>query len=288
MNGEFQVDGRTRAFAVLGHPVAHSLSPPMHNAAFRALGWNAIYLAFDVAPERLPDVLPAMAAMGFGGVNVTVPLKEVAFRSLASLDDSARLVGSVNTVQFAPEGMIGHSTDGYGFLRAFAEAFGRGIRGRSVFVLGAGGAGRALALVCAREGAGRVALADLDSARAERVRSEAETMGLAVEVSREPGAWPAAARSADIVVQATTVGMKPSDASPLPASAFRKGQDVFDLVYQFPETAFLRTAREAGARGVNGLDMLLYQGVRSFQIWTGVEPSPEIMRAALRKAVYGS
>jgi len=290
MTAAFQPDGHTGAFAVLGHPVAHSLSPAMHNAALRALGWNALYLAFDVAPERLPEVLPAMAAMGFRGVNITVPLKEVAFRSLVRLDESARLVGSVNTVQFTADGLVGHSTDGYGFLRAFSEAFNAGVRGRSVFLLGAGGAGRALALVCAREGAARVVIADRDRDRAERVRAEAAAAntGAIVEVSSGPADWPADARAAEIVVQATPIGMKPSDPSPLAGEGFRPGQEAFDLVYQFPDTAFLRAARAAGARAINGLDMLLYQGVRSFRIWTGVEPPVDVMRTALRKAVYGS
>jgi len=284
------IDGRTRIFAVFGHPVAHTLSPPMHNSALRALGMNARYVAFDVAPEALPGVLPALPAMGFGGINLTVPLKEVAFRSLARLDPSARCVGSVNTLQFSPEGLVGHSTDGYGFLRARAEAFGGDVRGAAVFVLGAGGAGRALALVLAGEDAGRIVLADLDRARAERVCAEARERGARTEfaVADTPAAQRAAARDADLVVNATTVGMRPDDPSPLPPEAFRPGQQAFDLVYQHAETAFLRAARAGGARAVNGLDMLLYQGVRSFAIWTGVEPPADVMRAVLRKAVYGA
>lgn len=290
MSAEFQIDGRTRAFAVLGHPVAHTLSPPMHNAAFRALGWNAVYLAFDVAPEHVPEALRGMAALGFGGVNVTVPLKEVACRAMTRLDESAQLVGSVNTVQFTSDGLVGHSTDGHGFLRAFAEAFGVGVEGRSIFLLGAGGAGRALALVCAREGAARIVLADIEGDRAERVRAEAVALNLGdvVRTSADAGRWPAEAREAEVVIQATPVGMKPGDPSPLPVEAFRAGQLVFDLIYTPPETPLLRLARAAGARGVNGLGMLLYQGVRSFHIWTGVEPPADVMRKALERAVYGS
>jgi shikimate dehydrogenase len=284
------IDGHTRPFAVLGHPIGHTLSPRMHNAALRALGWNAVYLAFDVAPDRLMDVLPAMRTMGFNGVNLTVPLKEVAFRGLDRLDDSARLVGSVNTVQFTEDGLTGHSTDGYGFLRARAEAFGGDLRGRSVFLLGAGGAGRALALVCAQEGAGRIVLADVDRDRAERVRGEALALGAGadVRVADTPGHQAQAARDADLIVQATPLGMKSGDPLPLPPDAFRAGQQVFDLIYMYPETAFMKAARAAGAQVANGLDMLLYQGVRSFQIWTGVEPPADVMRTVLRKAVYPS
>ncbi len=154
----FVPDGKTRTFAVIGHPIGHTLSPAMHNAAFRALGRNAVYLAFDIEPDRVIESLRAMAAMGFGGVNVTVPHKETVFRGLDRLDGSARRVGAVNTVQFTPEGMVGHSTDAEGFLRAMQEAFGRGPEGLGVFVLGAGGAGRTVALECARAGAASVAV----------------------------------------------------------------------------------------------------------------------------------
>jgi shikimate dehydrogenase len=281
--------GHTRPYAVLGYPIGHTLSPAMHNAAFEALGWDALYLAFSVAPPRLPGALAALADLGFGGVNLTVPLKEVAFGGIARLDESARLVGSVNTVQFTPDGPVGHSTDGYGFLRAAEEAFGLRVAGRSVFVLGTGGAGRALALVCAREGARAVALADLDRARAERVAAEVRAAAPAAEVrlAADPGAQAEAARAADLAIQATPVGMKPGDPSPLPPGAFRAGQCVYDLVYMYPETPVLAAARAAGARTANGLGMLLHQGARSFEIWTGVAPPLGPMRRALEAAVYG-
>ena len=147
------ISGHTQPFAVVGHPIGHTLSPVMHNASFAALGLDAIYLAFDVKPERLMAVLPALRSMGFGGVNLTIPHKEVAFRGLEKLDASALLLGAVNTVQFSEGGMIGHNTDGFGFLRALDEAFGRNTTDDSVFVLGSGGAGRAVALMAAQAGA---------------------------------------------------------------------------------------------------------------------------------------
>ncbi len=282
--------GHTRCFAVLGHPVGHTLSPAMHNAALAALGWDAVYLAFDVGRADLMNVLPAMARMGFGGVNLTVPLKETAFGGLRRLDASARLVGSVNTVQFDGAEPVGHSTDGFGFLRAVSEAFGFAPEGRSVFVLGTGGAGRAVALVCARAGAASVALADADAPRAERVRGEILALGAGAEarvVAAVPGEREKAARAADLVVQATPVGMRAGDPSPLSAAGFRAGQCAIDLVYMHPQTAFMAAARAGGARAVNGLDMLLHQGARSFAIWTGEAPPVEPMRAALERAVYG-
>lgn len=283
------ISGHTQPFAVLGHPIGHTLSPVMHNASFAELGLDAIYLAFDVKPERLMTVLPALRSLGFGGLNLTIPHKEVAFRGLEKLDPSAQLLGAVNTVQFAEEGMIGHNTDGFGFLRALDEAFGRNTRGDAVFVLGSGGAGRAVALMAAQAGAREVTLADLDRARSERVGEEirGHFPGVAVRVVSTPAEQATAARQADLVVQATPVGMKATDQSLLPPEAFRSGQRAFDLIYHMAETVFMKAARAGGAQASNGLGMLLHQGARAFHIWTGMEPAVAAMRAALEKAVYG-
>jgi len=279
------ITGHTKAFAVLGHPIAHTLSPAMHNAAFHALGMDAVYLAFDVLPERLMDVLGAMREMGFGGVNLTVPLKELACRGLAKLDESARLLGAVNTVQFAPDGMIGHNTDGVGFLKAVEEAFGESVEGKSVFVLGTGGAGRAIALTCAGSGVRSLTLADADPARPKKVAMEVEAQFFTgVKIAES---WEREAREADLVVQATPLGMKPEDAPPIGPGAFRPGQFAFDLVYMYPDTGFTKAAAAAGAKAANGLGMLLHQGARAFEIWTGLKPPVDVMRKALEKAVYG-
>ena len=279
-----KISGHTKVFAVLGHPVAHTLSPVMHNAAFRALGMDAVYLAFDVQPDRLLAVLEGMKDMGIGGVNITVPLKEVAAKGLPRLDESAKVMGAVNTIQFTPGGMIGHNTDGEGFLRAVREDLDRSVEGRSVFICGAGGAGRAVALACAGSGARALTLADADAARPANVAREVkERFGVEAKIA---GAWEDDARSADLVVQATPLGMKRGDASPLGAGAFRAGQVAFDLVYMYPETAFMKAARSGGAHAANGLGMLLYQGARAFEIWTGVKPPATVMREALEKEVY--
>lgn len=282
--------GQTRPFAVLGHPIGHTLSPAMHNAAFHALGMDAVYLAFDVRPERLMAVLAALKDMGFVGVNLTVPHKEAALRTLSRLDDSARLLGAVNTVKFDNDGSTGFNTDGFGFLRAVEESFGGGVEGRSIFVLGAGGAGRAVALVSAQAGAKSIALADLEERRTRLVADEIRQArgGVEVEVLTKLEHHVAAAREADLVVHATPVGMKVGDAPLLPPEAFRKGQFVFDLIYHVPETAIMKSARAGGAEAVNGLGMLLHQGAKAFSIWTNVEPPIEIMRSVLEKAVYGT
>lgn len=283
------LSGHTQPFAVLGHPIGHTLSPVMHNAAFSALGMDAIYTAFDVAPENLMTVLPAMRHMGYRGVNLTVPLKEVAFRGLTSLDRSAAALGAVNTVQFLPSGLVGHNTDGQGFLRALREAFAVQVKGLSLFVLGCGGAGRAVAITAAVEGAGRIVLADVDQARCRNLAAEIEAAahGTTVEwTGSESSAWQARSRDTDLVVQASPVGMKPTDICPLPPQAFREGQLAFDLVYNLPETCFMRSAAQAGAKAVNGLGMLLHQGAAAFSIWTGREAPLDAMRNALSSALY--
>lgn len=281
------LSGHTTPFAVFGHPIGHTLSPVMHNASFDALRIDAIYLAFDVHPDRLMDVLPIMRDLGFKGVNLTVPLKEVAFRGLADLADSARLLGAVNTVEFTPTGLLGHNTDGYGFLKAMEEAFGPSLNDESVFVLGTGGAGRAVALVSGEQGASRITLTDIDPERVSRVADEIKDRFPACEVvACPPDEANAAALDSDVIIQSTPVGMKADDPVLLGDSAFKPSQKVFDLIYMFPETPLLRVAREKGAAVANGLGMLLHQGARAFTIWTSQEPSVEAMRKALEEAVY--
>ena len=283
------ISGHTRAFGLLGHPVRHTLSPAMHNAAFEALGMDAVYLAFDVPPERVMVTLEALAGLGCGGINLTVPLKEVAFQGLTDLDDSARLLGAVNTVQFTPGGMRGYNTDGIGFAQAIEEAFGAGIKGWKVFVLGCGGAGRAVALTCARQGARRIALADADLARAQRLAVEisAAAPSITVETSgANPDTWSQVAQASDLVIQATPLGMHAGDQSPLPQESFRRGQMVFDLVYNVPDTDCVRRALAGGARAVNGLGMLLHQGTAALTIWTGKPAPVDVMRKTLEEALY--
>ncbi len=284
------IDARTQLYAVLGHPVRHSLSPPMHNAAFDALRLNAAYLAFDVDPARLPALLPALAELGFAGLNLTVPLKETAFACLSNLDASAARMRSVNTVRMDGDGMRGYSTDGEGFLSALREEFGLEVRGRRVCLLGCGGAGRAVAIACAIAGAAEIRLANRAAVRAERLAAELAGLPGAPRVTlapAQPSAWQEACRWAEIIVQATSVGLRPDDPPLVGHDAFHAGQWFYDLIYHVPETAMMRAAAAAGARAANGLGMLLHQGALALEIWTG-RPAPLApMRRALQQAVYG-
>lgn len=279
-----------KKLAVLGHPIGHTLSPVMHNASIRALGLAGDYEygKLDVPPEMFMERIAQFPGEGYAGVNLTIPLKEVAFQGLGKLDVSAEILGAVNTVEFADDGPVGHNTDGYGFLRALEEAFGKAAEGDSVFVLGCGGAGRAVALMAALDGARSVTLADVDAARVATLAAEISerTPDVHVFQTLEKPRQIEKCREADLVIQASPVGMKKEDPSLLPPQAFRAGQCVFDLIYMYPETALLSTAKAEGAQVANGLGMLLHQGAKAFEIWTGISPDIAAMRAALEEAVY--
>jgi shikimate dehydrogenase len=285
-----KISGHTKPYAVLGHPVGHSLSPAMHNAAFQSLGMDAIYLAFDVAPSDLGTVLSAMKLLGFGGLNLTVPLKEEVLPYLSERDTYAQRLGAVNTVRFLPQGSLkGYNTDGAGFLDGIREAFSASVKGLSVLLVGSGGAGRAVAITCAMEGAAKVAVSDIEPSRANRLVSEISSLTPSVPTEAVEATSKALARacaSADLVVQATPVGLKPSDPSPLGTEAFRAGQLAYDLIYTAPQTAFMKAAAQAGAKTANGLGMLLRQGARAFSIWTDKQAPIDAMRQALTAEVY--
>jgi shikimate dehydrogenase len=286
--------GITEQYAVLGHPIGHSLSPIMHMASFKSLGLDAVYVARDVAPEKLMESLPLMRDEGFKGVNLTVPLKEVAFKGLSAdnLDAHAAMMGAVNTVQFLDDGsMKGYNTDGEGFLKAIAEAFGCSPEGKSVFIIGGGGAGRAVALMCALKNAASIVIADVDPDRTKVLCEEISNISQDIDVKGidiDPAILEEASLAADLIIQATPVGMNPDDEPLLGASAFREGQMLFDLIYMYPQTAIMKNAAEAGAQTANGLGMLMHQGAHAFKIWTGQDADTEVMRKALEGEVYSN
>lgn len=282
-----KVDGTTTPFAVLGHPIAHSLSPLMHNASLKSLKMNAIYTAYDVAPEFLMEVLPAMARMGFRGVNLTIPLKEIAYAGIDRCDRSAEIAAAVNTVVFDDQGMRGYSTDGIGFLTDLKESLNICPRDRKVMILGCGGVGRTLAITCAEQGAQQITLANRTRTRANNVAHDVHVFApdtpVAVATEEE---WVDAAREADLIVQCTSWGMEPEQTALLPRSAFHSGQALYDTIYVSPTTPQMAAAREAGAATANGLGMLLHQGAASFRIWTGHDADTVAMRNALEHAIY--
>ena len=261
------VSGTTALVALLGHPVGHSLSPAIHNAAFREQGIDAVYLACPVAPGRLAEAVGGLDALGALGANVTVPHKRGALDLAASASETARALGAANTLVRTPGGWHAHNTDVEGFLVPLAEHR-DAVRGASVVVLGAGGAARAVVYAALAElEAGRVTVV---ARRAEQAEALADDLGAAgrVEVATFEQAG-AAVHSAALVVNATPLGTG-DGRSPLPRDTpFRADQIVYDLVYRPAETPLLRAARQRAATAIGGLPMLLGQAAASYRLWTG-------------------
>lgn len=268
------ISGRTALYGVVGHPVAHSLSPAMHAAAYAAAGLDAAYVAFDVEPGRLADALGGAHALGLRGLNVTVPHKQAAAAACAALDPVARDVGAVNTLRRTDAGWEGHNTDAPATAELLAAAgVGRGAR---AVLAGAGGAARAAAWALLRLGARlRIAARRVDAAEA-LCRAVREAVG-GGDVSAVPmDRLGAEVDAADVLVNATSVGLAGHDGT-LPAYRLAAGQVALDYVYG--ETALARAARAAGARLVTGEEVLVRQGALAFTLWTG-RPAPEAAMAA--------
>lgn len=267
-------------FAVIGHPIAHSLSPQMHEAGYKALGLKADYRRFDVHPDQLGNAVLGLKALGFAGWNVTLPHKEAIIPFLDDLSLEAQRIGAVNTVKREGDRLIGHNTDGGGFVRA-VEGLLEGFRGKRAVILGAGGAARGIAFALAEEGM-RLEIRNRTPAKAKKLAED--LADLAAEVSwggLEEGAW---LKEVDLVVQTTSVGLH-HEAYPLSLRGIAKETLVVDIIFNPWETFFLKEAKELGCRTLNGLDMLLYQGALAWEFWFGKEAPVEVMREALVSAL---
>jgi shikimate dehydrogenase len=260
-----------QVFGLLGNPVGHSLSPPMHEAAYDELGMDARYVTFEPEPDALPSAVSGAAALGIAGLNVTIPFKRDVL-DLVEPDDLAARIGAVNTVDLSGT-PTGHNTDAEGVVRAF-ERHDVPLEGTAV-VAGAGGAGRAAAFALADAGM-RVRIANRTVERAEELAEAVE--GATAHPLSALGDLLA---DASVLVNATSVGME-EDATPVPAAALHGGLAVLDAVYTPVETRLLRDAASAGATTVDGAWMLLYQGVAAFERWTGQDAPVDAMNDALR------
>jgi len=280
------IGGRTRLCGVLGHPLEHTLSPRMHNAAFAALGLDWVYLPWPVGPDRLGEALRGLRALAnFAGANVTVPHKEAVIPYLDELTEEARAVGAVNTIVRAGDRLTGHTTDGAGLLAALAEAADFRPEGACVVIVGAGGAGRSAAFALAAAGARQVAILNRSEARAQALADDVRGVADDVEVlAYQLQSGSSTARilgGADLVVNATSVGLRPTDSSPVDLALCGPGAVAYDMVYNPPESSFLRQARARGLRAANGLGMLVHQGAAAFALWTGRAAPVDVMRGAL-------
>lgn len=272
--------GTTRTAAVIGNPVRHSLSPPIHNAGFRALDLDWVYVAFDIAPGRAAEAVAAMRSLHLGGLSVTMPHKADIAASLDRLTPQARMLGAVNCVAWDQGELVGHNTDGGGFVDSLEHETGVPVSGQRCLVVGAGGAARAVVLAMAEAGAAEVAVLNRTQRKAH---SAAELAG---SVGRVGSA--ADVREADIVVNATSVGMDGTTGAgrlPVPEDQLRDGQIVADLVYHPFVTPLMIAARAAGATVVGGVGMLVHQAARQFELWTGHAAPIEAMGDAASAAI---
>jgi shikimate dehydrogenase len=277
------ISGKTKLYGIFGYPVEHTFSPGMHNAAFRNLGMDACYVPFAVSPEKLLDAVKAIRPLGICGLNVTVPHKEQVIAYLDELSDEARLIKAVNTIEIRQGMLIGHNTDGRGFLRSLKQDAGFNPKGKSFLFIGSGGAARAVGFSLALVGAKKIVFYDSDMLKADTLASDIrESTGTSTESIAEDF-LPTYAAEADCIINATPLGLKKSDLLPIPKKLIMKKHLVCDLVYNPKETALLKTAKTSGARRLSGLGMLLYQGIIAFEIWTGKKAPVRVMQRALSR-----
>ena len=264
----------------------------MHNAAFAALGLNWRYFAFEVHPHDLRAAIEGARVMGFAGLNLTVPHKLLALELVDTLDKSAKKWRAVNTIRFESAGVdgrakvraVGFNTDAGAIATALREDLKLELRGARVLLLGAGGAGRTAALKFAAEKVRELFLVNRTQAKARAVAAEIKRQFPSARVTL---GYPAA--DVDLLINATSLGLKQGDRLPFDKQQFslEQARAVYDMIYRPAETALLRAARKAGCRTANGLGMLLYQGMKAFEIWTAKTPPLDVMRRALEQNIYG-
>ena len=272
-------------YGLIGYPVTHSISPLMHNAAFKHFAINAEYKLFEIKPEGLEDFVSSLHRYNSGGLNVTIPHKEKVIPLLDRVSPEAELFGAVNTIRIGAQGLEGFNTDGKGFLTHLTHDLHFNPQGKTIALLGAGGAAKAVVVSLAQSKPKKIAIFDVDTEKAKALvghlrvnfRETAFTVadsveGLSIEQSQ-------------LLVNATPVGMKAGDPCLVDEKLLHKDLLVYDVIYNPKETKLLKVAHAKGARTSNGLGMLLYQGVAAFEIWTGKPAPVELMRRALEEGV---
>lgn len=279
-----KIKGSTNIVGLIGHPVEHSFSPPMHNAAFEKLGMDYAYVAFDVDPNNLGSAIEGAKSLNINGFNVTIPHKIEVMQFLDEIDEVAGLIGAVNTIDF--KNMKGYNTDGIGAVRAIEEVI--SIKDKNVVIAGAGGASRAISFYLAKYGADSITILNRNVDRAISLAGDVLDSGLIADVQADSiSEINNYLSDADILVDTTPMGMHPHvDDEPIArAEDMHEDLVVFDAVYNPNETVLIKEAIKAGAKPVYGIKMLLYQGAESFKIWTGVDAPVDEMEKALRQTL---
>ncbi|MEM6279152.1 MAG: shikimate dehydrogenase [Verrucomicrobiota bacterium] len=283
--------------AVIGDPVEHSRSPQMHNPGLRKAGIDAQYVRIHLSPEELKEGLSLMKNAGFQGTNVTIPHKGGVFEAVDEMTEVARRSGAVNTVVFDGDEMLGHNTDGPGLRRAIREKFSIDLTDLRILILGAGGgAGKAAAVQCAMDHCDRLVLANRTVEKAEALQKELQELFIDPDRLEGPAdrlvAIPWDEKSLerelgqiDLVINATSVGMKRTDPELVPPRLIEPHHLIYDMIYAPPRTRLMNDAEAAGARAANGLGMLLWQGVLAFEFWFNEEAPVDVMREGLESSL---
>ena len=277
-----EIKGSTNIVGLIGHPVEHSFSPPMHNAAFKKLGMDYVYAAFDVDPNNLKEAIGGARALNIKGFNVTIPHKIEVMKYLAEIDEIASLIGAVNTIDF--KDLKGYNTDGIGAIKAIGEV--TNVKNKNIVIAGAGGASRAISFYLAKYGADSLTILNRNVEKAQGLAFDVLSSGL-IDSVESNSIDSMDLTDMDILINTTPVGMHPNvDDAPIAlAGDMHEDLVVFDAVYNPNETGLLKEAIKAGAKPVYGIKMLLYQGAESFEIWTGKKAPIDAMEEALIKTL---
>lgn len=280
------------ALAVLGHPIKHSISPALHHAALAAMSqsdsrfatWS--YFRFDVPPVDLPQALSKLHARKFRGLNLTVPHKVLAVPHLVGIDPRAAEVGAVNTLLWTERGWYGHNTDGYGLAMGLREDLSVDLKDRHVVLLGAGGAARGAAVECLRRGCASLTVTNRTATNLDALLALLKPIaGRIPVIGLVAGTYPNNIPANAIVINATSAGLHGAEDAPIDLRPWPRPAGVYDMIYNPPQTALLRTAAELGIPCANGLSMLVHQGARALTIWSGADVPVEAMNRAARKAL---
>jgi len=282
---DLEIKAKTRIYGIFGHPIFQSLSPAMHNAAFEHLGLDCVYLAFDVDPKDITGAVSSIRDLGLCGINVTIPHKQSVMEGLDEIAQEASIVGAVNTIVNRNGKLKGYNTDVSGVLRALDSELEFVPRDKNVFIVGAGGASRAVIVAMCMGGAKSVAVANRTHLKAQKLAEEFSAHFSAVKFSSSPldetDKIAELIVQADIVINCSSAGMGDIEPLCLPLDLINRNCVVYDLVYKPLVTPLVRDSRALGLKAESGLGMLLYQGVDAFEIWTAKDAPVEIMREAL-------
>lgn len=282
------ITGKTKTLGIFGHPISHTLSPAMHNAVIKALGLDMVYLPFEVKPSNLKEAINGIKSLGIIGVNITIPHKESVIRFLDDISEEARLVGAVNTIVNKNGKLVGHNTDGYGYIDSLKEELGFNPKSKRIIIIGAGGAARGILSTLAAQKPKAITIANRTLSRAvslikafkgkfRNTRFEA--------IDLDNNMLKMSFNSVDLLINTTSVGMKQGKALKISLETLPKIAIVSDIIYNPLETLLLKKAKKLGLTTHGGLGMLVHQGARSFKLWTGMDAPMNVMRKAALKAL---